>query len=303
MRYDAGRAQQPGRVFTTSTVGAEGFETLIRRNCEMAGKTLIVLFDTGESHSFIAFEKASELGLKIVVLAYDLKVHNATSEAIVTRLGYPQYRILLDCYERSLHFMSEGLEGPVVAKSYYLNSIIVNYSGCECQGVMLLAANVSGDEQSLNQIPVVNEFSEVFLEDIPEFSPSREIEFATELVPGAGPISIAPYRMLPLELAELKAQLEELMSKKFIRPSVSLWGAPIRVRDEDIPKTTFRTRYGHYEYTVMSFGLTNTSAVFMDYMNRIFHHFLDRFVIVFIYDILIYSKIEEEHMEHLQFVL
>ncbi|XP_057740348.1 uncharacterized protein LOC130957512 [Arachis stenosperma] len=115
-------------------------------------------------------------------------------------------RILLDCYERSLHFMSEGSEGPVVTKSYYLNSIIVNYSGCECQGVMLLAANVS----------------EVFPENIPEFAPYREIEFAIELVPGARPISIAPYRMSPLELAELKAQLEELMSKNFILPSVSL---------------------------------------------------------------------------------
>jgi len=68
-------------------------------------------------------------------------------------------------------------------------------------------------------------------------------------------------------------------------------------------KTTFRTRYGHYEYTLMPFGVTNAPGVFMEYMNRIFHTYLDRFVVVFIDDILIYSKSEKEHVEHLRIVL
>ncbi|KAL0544194.1 hypothetical protein IC582_019307 [Cucumis melo] len=167
--------------------------------------------------------------------------------------------------------------------------------------------------------------------------------------------------MAPAELKELKVQLQELLDKGFIRPSVSPWGAPVlfvkkkdgsmrlcidyrelnkvtvknryplpriddlfdqlqgatvfskidlrsgyhqlRIKDEDVPKTAFRSRYGHYEFIVMSFGLTNAPAVFMDLMNRVFREFLDTFVIVFIDDILIYSKTEAEHEKHLRMVL
>ncbi|GJU48876.1 putative reverse transcriptase domain-containing protein [Tanacetum coccineum] len=77
----------------------------------------------------------------------------------------------------------------------------------------------------------------------------------------------------------------------------------LRVREEDIPKTAFRTRYDHYEFQVMPFGLTNTPAVFMDLINRVCKPYLDKFVIVFIDDILIYSKNKEEHEEHLRLIL
>ncbi|KAL0537355.1 hypothetical protein IC582_026333 [Cucumis melo] len=166
--------------------------------------------------------------------------------------------------------------------------------------------------------------------------------------------------MAPAELKELKVQLQELLDKGFIRPSVSPWGAPVlfvkkkdgsmrlcidyrelnkvtvknkyplpriddlfdqlqgatvfskidlllgyhqlRIKDSDVLKKTFRSRYGHYEFIVMSFGLTNAPTVFMDLMNRVFREFLDTFLIVFIDDILIYSKREAEHEEHLRMV-
>ena len=75
------------------------------------------------------------------------------------------------------------------------------------------------------------------------------------------------------------------------------------VKDDDVQKTAFRSRYGQYEYVVMPFGVTNALVVFMDYMNQIFRPFLDKFVVVFIDDILIYSKTQEEHDEHLRLVL
>ena len=77
----------------------------------------------------------------------------------------------------------------------------------------------------------------------------------------------------------------------------------LKIRKSDIPKTAFRTRYGLYEYTVMSFGLTNAPTYFMYLMNKVFMEYLDKFVMVFIDDILVFSKNEDEHEEHLGLVL
>ncbi|KAA0054669.1 pol protein [Cucumis melo var. makuwa] len=232
------------------------------------------------------------------------------------------------------------------------------------QGTWSILASVVDTREvdvSLSSEPVVRDYPDVFPEELLGLPPHREIEFAIELEPGTVPISRASNRMAPAELKELKVQLQELLDKGFIRPSVSPWGAPVlfvkkkdgsmclcidyrelnkvtvknryplpriddlfdqlqratvfskidlrsgyhqlRIKDGDVPKTTFRSRYGHYEFIVMSFGLTNAPTVFMDLMNRVFREFLDTFLIVFIDDILIYSKTEAEHEEHLRMVL
>ncbi|GJT34070.1 putative reverse transcriptase domain-containing protein [Tanacetum coccineum] len=180
--------------------------------------------------------------------------------------------------------------------------------------------------------------SDVFLRNCRGLPLTRQVEFQIDLIPGAAPVARAPYRLAPSEMKELSEQLKELSDKGFIRPSSSPWGAPVlfvkkkdgsiddlfdqlqgssvyskidlrsgyhqlRVREEDILKTAFRTRYSHYEFQVMPFGLTNAPAVFMDLMNRVCKPYLDKFVIVFIDDILIYSKNKQEHEEHLKLIL
>nr|GFB51479.1 DNA/RNA polymerases superfamily protein [Tanacetum cinerariifolium] len=123
-------------------------------------------------------------------------------------------------------------------------------------------------------------------------------------VPGAAPVARAPYRLAPSEMKELAEQLNELSDKGFIRPSSSPWGAPVLfVKKKD---GLFRMCIDYRELnklTVMPFGLTNAPAVFMDLMNRVCKPYLDNFVIVFIDDILIYSKDEKEHEEHLKAIL
>ncbi|KAL0551545.1 hypothetical protein IC582_010634 [Cucumis melo] len=258
----------------------------------------------------------------------------------------------------SFKFKGEGLRSlPQVISATRANNLL-------SQGTWSILTSVVDTREvdvSLSSEPVVRDYPDVFPEELPGLPPHREIEFAIELEPGTVPIFRASDRMALAGLKELKVQLQELLDKGFIRPSVSPWGAPVlfvkkkdgsmclcidyrelnkvtvknryplpriddlfdqlqgatvfskiylrlgyhqlRIKDGDVPKTAFRSRYGHYEFIVMSFGLTNAPAVFMDLMNRVFREFLDTFVIVFIDDILIYSKTEAEHEEHLRIVL
>ncbi|GJQ97253.1 retrovirus-related pol polyprotein from transposon TNT 1-94 [Tanacetum coccineum] len=173
-------------------------------------------------------------------------------------------------------------------------------------------------EKRLRDVPTVRDFPKAFLEDLLGLPPTRQVGFQINLVPSAAPVARAPYRLALLELQELFIQLQELSDKGFIRPNLfdQLQGSRVyskidlrsgyhqlRVREEYIPKTAFRIRYGHYEFQVMPFGLTNAPAVFMDLINRVCKPFLDKFMIVFIDDILIYSKSKEENAEHLKSIL
>nr|GEY41982.1 hypothetical protein [Tanacetum cinerariifolium] len=151
----------------------------------------------------------------------------------------------------------------------------------------------------------------LFPEDLSGLPPTRQVEFQIDLIPGAVPVARAPYRLAPSGMKELSEQLQELSDEGFIRPRSSVYSKidlrsgyhQLRVQEGDILKTTFRTRYGHYEFQVMSFGLTNALVVFIDLMNLVCKPYLDKLMIVFIDDILIYSKNKDEHKEHLKLIL
>ncbi|GJV88712.1 putative reverse transcriptase domain-containing protein [Tanacetum coccineum] len=183
------------------------------------------------------------------------------------------------------------------------------------------------DEKRLEDIPVVRELLKKFPEDLRGLPPVRQIEFQIDLIPRTAPVARAPYRLAPSKMQELsnRYQIEELnkltVKNRYPLPKIDdlfnqLQGSSVyskidlrsgyhqlRVRDEDIPKTTFRARYKHYEFQVMSFGLTNAPTVFMDLMNRICKPYLDKFIIVFIDDILIYFRNKKEHANHLRIIL
>jgi len=338
----------------------------------------IVLFDSGASHTFISQACVERLNLQVIqmkrpyaICAPGAQLHThriipsvsldlggkifqtkpivLRSQGIHVILGMnwmKEHCIILDTSSRVIR-LNSPTNGPM--------DIHLSQHEIPTGAVFHLEA------KSLEEIPVVCEYPDVFPEDLPGMHPDRDIEFVIELQPGTTPISRRPYRITPSELAELKVQLQELQDKHFIRLSTSPWGCPalfvkkkdhglrlcvdyrplnavtiknkyplphidllfdqlagvkvfskidlrsgyhqIKIRPADIPKTTFSTCYGLYEYLVMSFGLTNAPAYFMYLMNSVFMPELDKFVVVFIDDILIYSKTEEEHACHLHIVL
>ncbi|XP_075091854.1 uncharacterized protein LOC142172004 [Nicotiana tabacum] len=307
------------------------------------GISVATLFDPGSSHSYVCSSLAFHDTVKSVRLDFDVLVTSLLGhQAIVNRI----YR---DC-----PFMIQNLVFPayLLEMPFQDYDVIVGMDWLHRHHA-LIDFDTRLWSPSLKDISTVCDFPAVFPDDIPGLPPERDIEFPIELIPGTTPISIAPYRMAPAELKELKAQLQKLLEKGFIRPSILPWGALVLfvkkkdgtlrlcidyrqlnkvtiknkyplpriddlfdqlkgvslfskidmwseyyqlcVKDQDVPKTAFRIRYGHYEFLVMPFDLTNAPAAFMDLMNRVFKHYLDQFVVVFIYDILVNSKNREYH--------
>lgn len=256
-----------------------------------------------------------------------------------------------------------------VDASSCVNHFLINAKQLSrCKDVYLVAIKTTSHSSSTvitstnaNILPLLDEFNDLFLDDLHDLPPKRLIDHEIKLIDNAIPPVQSPYRMSQPELAELKRQLELLLDKGYIRPSNSPYGAPvlfakkkdgtlrmcvdyralnkvtiknkypiprvdelldqltgaklfsrldlksgyhqIRVKDDDIEKTAFRTRYGSFEFLVLPFGLTNAPPTFMRLMNSIFHKYLDQFLIIYLDDILIYSKNEPDHLRHIKIVL
>ena len=130
--------------------------------------------------------------------------------------------IVIDCGRRRVVFpKSERFE--LISTHRALKEI---EEGATCYMIVAHGEKKSSEEQ-IRSIPVVDEYADVFPNEIPELPPSRDIDFSIDLIPRASPVSAAPYRMAPAELVELKKQTEDLLEKKFIKPSASSWGAPV----------------------------------------------------------------------------
>ncbi|GAU49588.1 hypothetical protein TSUD_138750 [Trifolium subterraneum] len=282
-----------GKVFALNGEGADQVDNLIRGTCFIHDTPLIAIIDTRATHSFISMDCMKRLNIPVYERSGCMNIETPASGSVITRLVCRNCPVSVFGRHFGMDLVCIPLSGIDVI--FGMNWLVFNqvHINC-CEKTVIFSKSegrlslMNGEEvkESLNdhgelfmvfgslkleggaklgEIPVVGEFSDVFPEDISDLPPEREVEFGIDLVPGTSPISMALYRMSASELNELKKQLEELLEKKFIRPSVSPWGAPccwsgyhqIRVKTEDVPKTAFRTRYDHYEYTVMSFGVTN----------------------------------------------
>nr|GFA84877.1 hypothetical protein [Tanacetum cinerariifolium] len=264
-----------------------------------------ILFDTGADRSFVSTTFSTQINITPSTLdhCYDVELAYRRIMGLNTILRGCTLNLLNHPFNINLMPVELGSFDAIISMDW-----LAKY-----QAVIVTTKEVEdkSGKKRLEDVPIVRNFPEVFPEDLPGLPSTRPMEFQIDLVPGAAPIARAPYRLAPSEMKELAKQLKELSDKGFIRPRSSVYSKidlrsgyhQLRVREEDIPKTAFRTCYGHYEFQVMPFGLTNAPVVFMDLMNRVCKPYLDKFVIVFIDDILIYSKDEKEHEEHLKAIL
>ena len=223
-------------------------------SCLIAGMKCCVLYDSGATHSFVSNTYVKKLGLPVCELQCELVVSTSTSslvrtsslcarcpveveerkykvnliclplqelEVIIGMDWLSANRILIDCWEKRLLFPNS--EEPKFLSSHGVMREL--QEGAQC--FMIFTHLEVEREEMKSVIPVVHEFEDVFPDEVPGLPPNREVEFSIDLVPVTGPMSMAPYRMTPAELVELKSQIEELLGKQFIRPSTSPWGAPV----------------------------------------------------------------------------
>ncbi|XP_047160910.1 uncharacterized protein LOC124831066 [Vigna umbellata] len=234
---------------------------LIVSSCLLFGASCVALFDSGVTHSFVYETCVERLGLVVSELQVDLVVTIPTIGLVRTSTVCSRYPIefegrrfrvnliclplqelevilgmdwlavnliLLDCGEKRLVFPN-GDEDMSLSIGMLRQDIM---EGASCFLIMSHTEvaqdfNLSAHGKQSIDLEIVNDFLDVFPKDVPGLPLPREVEFSIDLVLGAGLVSIAPYRLAPAELAELKKQIEDLLEKQFIRPSVSPWGAPV----------------------------------------------------------------------------
>ncbi|GJY66729.1 putative reverse transcriptase domain-containing protein [Tanacetum coccineum] len=247
-----------------------------------------------------------------------MPVELGSFDAIIGMDWLAKYQAIIVCAEKIVR-IPWGNETLIVQgdRSNQGNETRLNIISCTktqkylLKGCPIILAHVTtkdtedkSKKKRLEDVPIVRDFPDVFPEDLPApilFVKKKDGSFRMCIdYRELNKLTVKNRYPLP-RIDDLFDQLQgsSVYSKIDLRSGYH----QLRVREEDIPKTAFKTRYDHYEFQVMPFGLTNAPAVFMDLMNRVCKPYLDKFVIVFIDDILIYSKNKQEHEEHLKLIL
>ncbi|GKB74460.1 putative reverse transcriptase domain-containing protein [Tanacetum coccineum] len=209
-----------------------------------------------------------------------------------------KWKFVIVCHEKVVRIPLEGDE-------------ILRVHSERTQGVVKTLMNTKVDEPKLSDISVVRDFIDVFLEDLSmTTTTTRAPVLFMKKKYGSFHMCIDHRELNKLNVKNRYPlpRIDDLFDQlrgvcPFLKIDFRLGYHQLRVHDDAIPNTAFRTRYGHFEFTIMPFGLTNTPTVFMDLINRVCKPYLGRFVIIFIDDILAYSKSKEEHEVHLKIVL
>ncbi|GJW97273.1 putative reverse transcriptase domain-containing protein [Tanacetum coccineum] len=331
----------PAKVYAVGCGGTNPDSNVVTGMFLLNNRYASILFDTGANRSFVSTTFSSQIDITPTTLDYYYDVELVNGRIIrfnaiiwgytLNFLNLPFNIDLMPGNETLIVRGDESDQGNETRLNIILCTKTQKYmlKGCHVilAHVTIKETEYKSEKKRLEDVPIVRNFPKVFLEDLPSLPPTRQVEFQIDLIPGAAPVAWEPYRLAPSEMKELSDQLKELSDKGFIRPSSSPWGDPVLfVKKKDrsfrmcidyreLNKLTVKNRYPlpriddlfdqlqGSRFQVMPFGLTNAQAVFRDLMNRMCKPFLDKFVIVFIDDILIYSKNKKEHEEHLKAIL